>query len=387
MKRILALMLLVSIIGAVFTGCTVEKENDDKIYLADASISEDLPLYKTLNLEQKKMYLSICGAIESFDDTEILIADYENETKRDEAVLWIKDNYIPILYDHPEYFWVNPYDFEIVTEDTEQDHKLYLKVSYLMNEEKAERGKKLIEEKVDKIVEEAEKREDLFEKVLYVYDYILENTEYDKELAEKGSYSDMGRSAYGCLVENETVCSGYVLAFIMIMNRLGIECGAEFNVYGEVSIFDAHVWNYCKLDGEYYYFDLTWDDTSFDKDEYRDYIEYSHCYFGITAEELSASRTRAVEAITPPCNGREYNYYVHTDASFSKYDREAVGNAVLKQKDNDYISLRFSNETALEEAEKDLMKDCYIFELVSEAERMTYVRSGSGYHLFIIPKY
>ena len=40
-----------------------------------------------------------------------------------------------------------------------------------------------------------------------------------------------------------------------LQQRLGYECGVEFNNYTNFSILTGHVWNYCKIEDDYYYFD------------------------------------------------------------------------------------------------------------------------------------
>lgn len=125
-----------------------------------------------------------------------------------------------------------------------------------MDEDTARIKEQEYQKKVNEIVEHAKAENGIFNKVLYVHDYILENCRYDYELAKKDK-ADLGVSAYGCLIEGSTICSGYTLAFTSIMQKLGIEVGSEFNNYAQFSIIEGHVWNYCKLDGEYYYFDLT----------------------------------------------------------------------------------------------------------------------------------
>lgn len=88
------------------------------------------------------------------------------------------------------------------------------------------------------------------EKALIVHDYIVTNCAYDHD---HESYS-----AYDCLVNKSSVCQGYTLAYIYVMRDiLGIECSAVF------SDSENHLWNYLKIDGEWYHVDLTADDPAF----------------------------------------------------------------------------------------------------------------------------
>ena len=386
MRKILSLILVLVMMTATLSGCMTEDTTIVDITSADEADSQGLPVYSSLDAEKREIYLAICGAIETFYQDELLIGVYDNEHDRDEMMLWLENIYVQIIYEHPEYFWISPYDYQVITKDSEIQYKLYIKPSYLMFEKETRENKARFESKVDAIVAEASKIDDLYEKVLFVYDYILENTKYDYEVAEKGYSMSMSRSAYGCIVDGTTVCSGYSLAFSLIMRRLGIECGTEFNVYGGESLYSGHVWNYCKLEGEYYYFDLTWDDTIFDTDDYREDIPYSHCFFGITSEELQMSREVSIDAPTPDCDGEDFNYYKRLGRSFEKYDRDLVAQEILKQKDNRYIELRFDSPEETLKAEKDLMDDKWIFTFISGHDNVKYVRSTSNMQFYILLK-
>lgn len=95
-----------------------------------------------------------------------------------------------------------------------------------------------------------------YDKIKRVYKWLCDNVEYDY------SYSD--GSIYDALIGGKSVCSGYAGAFQVIMDALGIECYInEGKANGE-----DHAWNIVKLDGKYYFVDVTWGDTSTEYDKY-----------------------------------------------------------------------------------------------------------------------
>ncbi len=85
-------------------------------------------------------------------------------------------------------------------------------------------------------------------KLIYLHDYICDNTDYAFETESK-----IKQTAYGCLVLHSCVCDGYSRAFYDLANRAGIE------TYYILSMQMNHAWNITKLDGRFYYADLTWD--------------------------------------------------------------------------------------------------------------------------------
>lgn len=378
--RVISIMIL----SFVICGCANDTEAQVKKGLEDRidGNAAIYPVYCALNAEEKKLYQDICAAIENHE-TSVHIGEFNSKEESDEAVKWIKNIYRQLIYEQPDYFWVSPYEYTVNEVKDGKKYNLSLLFSYNMDEDTARIKEQEYQKKVNEIVEHAKAENGIFNKVLYVHDYILENCRYDYELAKKDK-ADLGVSAYGCLIEGSTICSGYTLAFTSIMQKLGIEVGSEFNNYAQFSIIEGHVWNYCKLDGEYYYFDLTWDDTIFDNENYRPYIKYSHMYFGITKDELSKSNfTLAEEAPTPDCNGTKFNYFVYKNQSFHSYNFEAVKASILNQTNEKFIALRFDNYGELLKAERELLTEGQINTILPEKENIRYVISNPSLHLYI----
>jgi len=97
-----------------------------------------------------------------------------------------------------------------------------------------------------------------YEKVRAVYDYMTENIVYDYAALEDPNELT-GYTAYGALVEGESVCQGYASLFYRMMKEAGVGVrvlsGLAFN--GEAT--EGHAWNIVELDDKYYHADSTWD--------------------------------------------------------------------------------------------------------------------------------
>lgn len=95
-----------------------------------------------------------------------------------------------------------------------------------------------------------------YNKVLKVHNTLVNSIEYDSSLSK-----DNTRNIYGALVERKVVCEGYAKAFKYILDSLDIECilvsGDATNSSGTT---ESHMWNYIKLDDNWYGVDVTWDD-------------------------------------------------------------------------------------------------------------------------------
>ncbi len=128
----------------------------------------------------------------------------------------------------------------------------------------------VLEEKVNFVLSELNiNNKSNRDKIALIHDYIIRNAQYDNAGIDGSSMYD-STSAYGCLLEGFSVCSGYSDAMAIFLDRLDIP---NLKVSSE-----NHVWNLVYVDNEWLHLDLTWDDTNNAK--------YSNNYFLITKEKL-----------------------------------------------------------------------------------------------------
>ena len=87
------------------------------------------------------------------------------------------------------------------------------------------------------------------EKAEKIHDYICERMSYDTTLTKRPMISSF--------IEGKALCEDYAGLFYV----LGTYCDLNVNtVYGPTT-YSFHAWNEVQIDGEWYYTDLTWDDT------------------------------------------------------------------------------------------------------------------------------
>ena len=384
MKRFLTLLITACLLLSLLCGCCSDLLAPTEPPVSLGTNLDIFPVYENLTADEKTIYDGIRTAIGAHSEELIHIGTYSTEEELENAEKRLDKMFRQVVYSCPDYFWVNLYHYQFQTAETKNGYELKLKLQYIMGQEEAAEKNKLYEARVNAIVESAQQIPDLFTQVLFVHDYILSTTKYDKSLAESNDNSHLDLSAYGCLVNGNTICSGYALAFRSIMQRLGIECGVEFNTYAEITLANGHVWNYCKLDGEYYYFDLTWDDTGFDSDTYRPYLEYSHLYFGITSDDLAlATYDLDPNAPTPDCTGKAYNYFIYQGLNFESYSFDAVKPVIQSRSEEKAIFLRFDSYYELEQAKIDLIDNQRIFDIL-DVDELQYVVSDTDLHLLLL---
>lgn len=94
-----------------------------------------------------------------------------------------------------------------------------------------------------------------YEKVEYFHDYMISNYTYDFAAIpyNENSVTRFSYSPYGLLKRGMGVCAGYAELYTMFMTA----CGIESHVVESYQL--NHEWNIVKLDGDWYYVDVTWD--------------------------------------------------------------------------------------------------------------------------------
>lgn len=172
-----------------------------------------------------------------------------------------------LIYENPEIFYLdatNMYiNIEKITKIASVKYNVYInqgsKMSYLAegfySKEDVDRCQNEIEQIKNQILQSVEGKSD-YEKIKFIHDYLIENTEYDSTLIQDNIYN-----IYGALVSKKCVCEGYAKAFQYLMNEVGIDntivIGTGTNSSNQT---ENHAWNYVKLDGIWYAVDVTWDD-------------------------------------------------------------------------------------------------------------------------------
>lgn len=259
-----------------------------------------------------------------------------------------------VLIDHPELFWTEGGFAYINSNKNENDEtQLKFQLSFGCKKEEVERYKSEINEKINEIISDIPDKSN-YEKVLYVYDWIMNNTIYlDRPMISASKNLDY--SIYNLFINGKSNCNGYSKAFSLIMDKLGIPCTIAV---GECNDSVLHGWNIIELDNKYYHLDSTWDDK-YNKYSFSNSNQYiSHAYFCVTDEEIYQSRQLINDFYVPECNSNEYNYYIYNNLYFSELNDDVFKKAIEFSENNstDIVEMKFSNKQILDEA-IDYIKD------------------------------
>lgn len=217
---------------------------------------------------------------------------------------------VEAVYDLPEFFWLDRrYSISRVGSMYYiQFSEYYINHDEMLNE---------VDRIVDEIIADIPDSADAYQIVKYVHD----------ELCNRISYVDTGdeseHNVYGALVLGKCVCEGYAKAFMYILNKVGIDT----YYFAGTSMYEGavvnHAWNGAYLDGDFYYFDVTWDDIE------SEYISYSE--FALSSNDILRNHTFDEYHHMIDSTAIKYNYYYYNGYILSEYSKENVADLVKIQ--------------------------------------------------------
>ena len=332
------------------------KPSQQQTHTALSNLPAHRRMYQKLNATEKKVYEGLRQTVIDGGLTHVFsnvdITAYYNGVERAVEALYA---------DFPEFFWINGGwrcqsrdDFlghSVKVELTCYDYWTYTtnKQSYIDKVFKA----------ANELTAKAAAQPTTYDKIKYVHDYLVSNVAYNHAALERikngnvPASDQQSHTLYGALINKTPVCDGYSKTFQLIMNNLGIECEYyEGETDGDFYNGVNHAWNYLKLDGQYYWMDVTWDDP--DSADYPKAIDYS--YFCITTDWLDNTHVPYYMFDAPSCTADAYSYFVKENAYLTRYSFEAFCAALNSQKGQQQISVRFANTAQLQAAVNDIFE-------------------------------
>lgn len=293
--------------------------------------------YDNLPQEQHEPYREIYVHIMRGEDSGDFLAQISGDD------FW--NVYYAVLADHPEIFWIGT-SAQIETDFT--GRVVGYDFEATVPAEARESMRQSLEAAADECIAGIPSTASDYERVKTVYEYLIDTVEYRAGSADS-------QNVQSALLYRMSVCAGYAKAFQYILHRMGLFCTY---ITGQTKDGGDHGWNMVRIDGEYYYVDVTWGDPVFagqaDGESVGNVTNYN--YLCCTEYDLFKTHVPGDSIPLPPCTSDKYDYYKLNGFYYEYFDRDTIRNALMNSVWNaqSSIVMKFGSAEALETARYEL---------------------------------
>ena len=355
----------------IASGQTVEQLPEQVIARQDDALrkeQENCYAFGLLSGEEQDLYLEILDALLYFREN-VRLSSCDKDL--------ISRIFQCVLNDHPEIFYVEGYTY---TEYTLGNllKKITFTGSYSISQEEAIEKQKGIDSYVNQCLAGIPEGADEYEKVKYVYEYLIQHTDYDVAVEDSQNICSV-------FLEKRSVCQGYAKATQYLLNRAGI---FSTLVLGRVVGGDGHAWNLVRIDGAYYYVDTTWGDASYQAvgSSYPagkiPTINYD--YLCVTTGQMEQTHTFDNVVELPLCTATDANYYVREGFYMEEWDEERIEEifADSYRRGDSYVTIKCAGPAVYRKMRGALIEEQGIFRFLDcQGGSVSYVDNEKQYSL------
>lgn len=317
-----------------------ESTSDQQADQADTTNNQSTPYeyyYNQLTDIQKNIYNQLYKTVETVSESTTISL---NSVTQDEISIIFR----ALRYDHPEIYWIQAYKY-IIDEKSDQ---LYFYPTYLVNAEE----KSLYDEQLSAWTERALSTVNSgmtqYEKEKAIYDFIVDNTEYNLD-------SELNQSLIS-VVKGKSVCLGYTKAMKHICDKINIPCVI---IEGTSKDGIAHSWNKVQINNDWYNVDATNSNTA-------QMFSNSYDMFNITDELISIQYTEKEQSSEsgriiftyPEANSIEKDYYNEKSLYINSLDQ--IEQIISEHITDETITIRLSPECSMGDELKEHIKNLEI---------------------------
>ena len=317
-----------------------------------AAIDENGYCYSQLSSDEQIVYGQILSAV--LNRTEVSVATLSDDL--------LDKVFNCVLYDHPELFYIDGYQYTTRTRDDEIV-AISFHANYIYDEELIAQYNEQLETAISELIANAPVDGSDYDKVRYVFDTLIINTDYVMNCRDN-------QNVLSVFLFHQSVCNGYAKATQLLLNRLGVE---SVVVNGSAD-GESHAWNLVKADGAWYYLDTTWGDSDFKDSRYQDANPVNYDYFMVDSATLNQTHVAQNPVALPECVAKDCNYYIHENLYISGLDPEQLQSVFDRGYESGEQTVRFkcANDAVYNDIFRYLVDEQHAFDYLDAEDSITY---------------
>lgn len=257
--------------------------------------------------------------------------------------------------DHPEYFWFDGEATFVSTQLAGVTVRTTCTFVYTMDLDEILLAGQQVQQYTAACLSSSElaAAQNDYEKILGVYRYIINNTDY--------VITEADQSILSVMADHRGTCAGYARSFQYLMSQLGIPCTLAL---GTGASGESHGWNMVQCQGSWYQMDVTWGDPVTPQGAPGDSLQYTYCL--VTDAEIYRDHTLDSTLAMPVCMETTWNYFRQEGLQFDTWDPNAYETALQAALDQDvrWLSVRFSDNDSYQAALEALLGDSLIMDML-----------------------
>lgn len=301
--------------------------------------------YQGLSTDGQRCYGMLYTTIQDAIDNNAFVTDEQGTqrpgvcvpfdvalTKEDMSLL-----YESFLKDNPQFFFLDrTYRLEGHQEGGEAVYDALL-LQFTLSKSDRQTAIQHLNNAVDDILNDCPDTQDEYIIEKYFHDYLIASCTYDDEAANADAEThENAYSAYGALVDGRAVCEGYAKAMQLLLQKKAIPATVVMGYSAED--WESHMWNLVRINGSYYYLDVTWDDNG---------TIPQYTYFNMTTDTMQRTHKPDDNPLLDiRCTATSDNYFIRNGTYCATNDRDAIAYAIAQRvkADDVFIHLLFAPE-------------------------------------------
>lgn len=296
--------------------------------------------FNNIPSELNEIYRELYSRIKNYEDSSELYARVPTEQ------FWTA--YYAVLNDHPEFFWIG--DSIQVQESGLSGNVVSYSITTTVEPQNRDALQAMLEEAADRCIAGIPEGATDYQKIKYVYEYLIDNTDYDTE-------SPNNQNIQSVLLGHKSVCAGYAKAFQYILHRMGMFCTY---VTGKTTDGGDHGWNIVRIGENYYHVDVTWGDPVFlNRMEGMQTNAMNYTYLCCTDDDIYIRHIPEADVPLPVCADTSYDYYRLCGMYYDYFDADAIYSAMMESvwADEDFFIAKFGSRDAYDAARHEIFEN------------------------------